>query len=154
MVKGRASTLTVTLLVSEEDAPSFGVAQKHRHKRVLTQVQLFSKHYYHTLVKPTVDANILALAEKQTVSRGERLSLRSAATDSAWANASEAIKTEIQELHSHQMDTNLNGRDQDNDDHDDHGNGNDDEGETNENKGASSLETPKDQYLSGKELEK
>lgn len=84
----------MTLFIGEEDAPSFGVAAKPRRKRNLTPIQVFSKNYYHSLVKPTVDAKLLGLAGEGTLSRAQRMTLRNTETDLAWANASEEVKAE------------------------------------------------------------
>lgn len=147
MAKSRASSTTVTLLVAKEDAPSFGVT-RNRRKRLLTPVQLFSKRYYHSLVKPLVEAKLLALSQERTLSRGERLSLRIAERDAVWANASEAIKAEIEELHRNQKDTKDSDSDSDSDSDED-----DDDGAGGKKKVAEKL-MPKDQYLKGRDLEK
>lgn len=144
MAKGCASSSTVTLLVAEEDTPSFGVAQK-RHKHILTPVQLFSKWYYNSLVKPVVEAKLAALSQEQTLSRGERLLLRIAKRDIVWANVSKSIKAEIEKLHCSQKDMIFN----DNDNND-----NEDNDEDRDNKKVADESMPKDQYLRGKDLEK
>lgn len=151
--KSRAATSTVTLLVAEEDAPSFGVASKSRRKRVLTPVQIFSKQYYNTLVKPTVEAKLLALAGERTVSRGERISLRSTETELAWTNTSEEIRAEILKLHLGQKDTKLDGSDRGDDDDDDGDDDDNDQGNDKDKK-VPCQELPKDKYLTGQELER
>lgn len=136
----------MTLVIGEDDAPNFGVGRKRR-KRMLTLVQMFSKHYYTSLVKPTVEVKLLALGKERVVSRGERISLRSAETDLAWSNASEEVKAEIQRLHRCQKKS--DAKSDDSDDSSD-----DDDKDDDEDKKTACQGTPEAQHLTGKELEK
>lgn len=147
MAKCCAAGSTVTLHIAEEDAENFGIPSHSRRKRLLTPVQLFSKQYYDTLVKPAVDAKLSALAEERDVTRGERLSIRKIATELAWSNASEEVKAEIHKLDQCQKDA----KDSEGGDGDEKGD--DDEGDDEDEKSVRQ-QTPKDQYLTGKELEK
>lgn len=144
----------MTLFIGEEDAPSFGVAAKPRRKRNLTPVQVFSKNYYHSLVKPTVDAKLLGLAGEGTLSRAQRMTLRNTETDLAWANASEEVKAEVQKIYQNQRNTNVEDTDDDGDGDDGDNNNNGEDTNNSEDKKPACQEPPKDQHLTGKALEK
>ncbi|KAK7442566.1 hypothetical protein VKT23_016164 [Stygiomarasmius scandens] len=73
--------------------------EKTKKKRALTSVQVFSKEFYDSEVKPLVEKeleNMRENSEGRKLSRGAHLPVIARLTNEAWEGASESVKAEVE----------------------------------------------------------